>query len=78
MVSPASGARVATLQGIQEALPVTCGAPGLDWPRGDLQSQALPSAGLPARASSTLVARVPSVQPLVLFCLCSTELRCPA
>ena len=37
-VSPASGARVATLQGIQEALPVMCGAPGLDWPRGDLQT----------------------------------------
>lgn len=32
---------MATLQGIQGALPVTCGAPGLDWPRGDLQSNGL-------------------------------------
>lgn len=49
LVSPAGGTLTATLRGIQEALPVLCGAPGQGWPSGDPQvRQALPSAGPPA------------------------------
>lgn len=74
-VSPASGARVATLQGIQEALPVMCGAPGLDWPRGDLQSNRLcpQLACLPRPA----VPLLPGSFPLVLFCLCTRGAQLP-
>lgn len=74
-VSPASGAWVATLQGIQEALPVTCGAPGLDRQRGDLQSNRLcpQLACLPGPAAP----RVLSFRPLVLFCLCTRGAQLP-
>lgn len=80
MVSLASGARVATLQGIQGALPVTCGAPGLDWPRGDLQSNGLcpQLAGLPARASSTLLPGSLPSSPASYFVCAAAELSSPA